>query len=38
MRVKSDFFKSLKRDRSLVKKKATVLSTISLTLDSLVLV
>ena len=38
IRVKPDFFEFPKRDRSLVKKKATVLSTISLILDSLILV
>ena len=36
MRVGPDFFESPKRGRSSVKKKATVLSTVSLTLGSLV--
>ena len=38
MRVKPDFFEFPKRDRSLVKKKAIILSTISLILDLLVLI
>ena len=38
MRVGPDFFEFPKRGRSLVKKKATVLSTVSFTPGSLVLV